>query len=169
MQEVLHKGGVSLGGWQAQHVHHSNGLHMHHFAVELHALEHAVQHLRQAGLGRGLIDSGAAHQEDIVARPHGQQQSLHTHPETAFGHRHADTGVAWQWQRQWPEAASGQWQMQDNLRQYSSVGVCLGHQTCPWRCRVEDVAAVSKPFSTRSSTPSSGMSSQRQSSSIAWA
>ena len=79
MEKVLHEGGVRLCGGQTQHVHNSNGLHVHDFAVQLHALEDAVEHLRQAGLGRGLVHRGAAHQEYVVAGPHSQQQGLHQH------------------------------------------------------------------------------------------
>ena len=42
-------------------------------------------------------------------------------------------------------------------------------RACPCRWMCEEVAAVSSPFSTRSSTPSSAMSSQRHSSSTACA
>lgn len=49
---------------------------LHALRAKLHALEHAVEHLRQRGLGGGLVDVGARHQEDVVTRPHGQQQCL---------------------------------------------------------------------------------------------
>lgn len=85
MEEILHKGGFSLGGRPAQHVSNHNGLHMDDLAVKLHALEHAVQHLRQRCLGSRLVHSRAAHQEDVVACPHRQQQRLRStrwEPET---------------------------------------------------------------------------------------
>ena len=49
---------------------------LHALRAKLHALEYAVEHLRQRGLGGGLVDVGARHQEDVVARPHRQQQRL---------------------------------------------------------------------------------------------
>ena len=85
MEEVLHKGGLGLGRGPAQHVSHHNGLHMDDLAVQLHALEHAVEHLRQRGLRRGLVHGGAAHEEDVVARPHRQQQRLRSRDKMRRG------------------------------------------------------------------------------------
>ena len=77
MEEVLDKGGLSLGRGAAQHVSHHDGLDVDDLAVGLHALEDAVQHLRQRGLCGGLVYGGAAHEEDVVASSHCQQQRLH--------------------------------------------------------------------------------------------
>ena len=87
MEEVLHKGGLGLGRGPAQHVSHHNGLHMDDLAVQLHALEHAVEHLRQRRLGRRLVHGGAAHEEDVVARPHRQQQRLRSRGQVRQGSR----------------------------------------------------------------------------------
>lgn len=70
MKEVLHKGGVRFCGCKAKQILDRYGLHLGHFAIQLHALEDAVEHLGEARLCSGLIDSGPAHQEDIVASPH---------------------------------------------------------------------------------------------------
>ncbi len=61
MQEVLHKARFRLRGRAAKHVSNHDGLHMNHLAVEFHALEDAIQHLRQRGLGCGLVHGRAAH------------------------------------------------------------------------------------------------------------
>lgn len=39
----------------------------------LHAREDDVEHLRESGLGRGLVDEVAAGQVDVVAGPDGEQ------------------------------------------------------------------------------------------------
>ena len=49
---------------------------LHALRPELHALEDAIEHLRQRGLGSGLVDVRARHKENVVARPHSQQQRL---------------------------------------------------------------------------------------------
>ena len=67
MEEVLDESGLGLGRRAAQHVGHHDGLDVDDLAVGLHALEHAVQHLRQRRLGGGLVHRGAAHEEDVVA------------------------------------------------------------------------------------------------------
>ena len=78
MQEVLDErgDGGGLNGGEAELVGDNGRGGVDGLRARLHALEDDVEHLGQRGLGRRLVDLRARHEEDVVARPHRQQQRL---------------------------------------------------------------------------------------------